>query len=275
MKPAPFAYERPAGLTEALEYLRDDADTAVIAGGQSLLPMLNLRVAAAGRLVDISHIPGLDAIIECPDHLRIGALVTHAKLEDGGAPGLTGARLARTAASIAYRAVRNLGTLGGSLALADPAADWPACLLALDATVLVVSATTERRIPIDAFLVDAYETSLAHGELVVAVEIPLPPPAGWGSAKIARKRGAFADSLAFAALGKTAGSTRIALGGGTTRAHLMANTAALLDASPEAGVAALSTAINADLDGCEDGADAYRRRCHIHTLLTAIAEARQ
>jgi len=275
MKPAPFAYLRPSGLPEALDAL--GGDVAVLAGGQSLLPMLNLRVAAAERLVDISHLPGLDAIDERPDHLRIGALVTHARLEDGGAPGPVGARLARAAGQIAYRAVRNLGTLGGSLALADPAADWPACLLALDAIVLTASAASERRIPIDAFLVDAYETALAPGELIVAVEIPLPPAAGWGSAKVARKRGAFADSLAFAALG--AGGARIALGGTSTRARLMTRTAAVLEADPDAGEAALREAIEADLDGLEvprgDGSDAWRWRCHVHTLLTAIAEARQ
>jgi len=274
VKPSPFAYLRPAGLTEALECLRVD-DDAVLAGGQSLLPMLNLRVAAAERLVDISHIPGLDEIVERPDHLRIGSLVTHAKLEDGCAPGLTGARLARTAAGIAYRAVRNLGTVGGSLALADPAADWPACLLALDATVLAMSASKDRRIPIDAFLIDAYETALEPGELIVAVEVPLPAPVGWGSTKIARKRGALADSLAFAALGAASGSARIALGGGTSRARLMKKTAATLDARPEVEEATLRAAIEADLDDFEDDANAYRRRCHIHTVLTAIAEARQ
>lgn len=276
MKPAAFDYLRPAGLAEALDALQAGEDVAVLAGGQSLLPMLNLRVAAAERIVDISHLPGLDGIEARPDHLRIGALVTHAQLEDGAAPGPVGAWLARAGGQIAYRAVRNLGTLGGSLALADPAADWPACLLALDATVLTASAATGRRIPVDAFLIDAYETALEPGELIVAVEIPLPPPAGWGSAKIARKRGAFADSLAFAALGTADGKARVALGGTASRARLMTRTAATLDAAPRAGEAELRAAIEADLDALDDDdGGAYRRRCHGHTLLTAIAEARQ
>jgi len=275
MKPAPFTYVRPADLTEALGLLRDDEDAMILAGGQSLLPMLNLRVTAAEGIIDISHLPGLGEIVQRGDHLRIGALVTHAQLEDGAAPGPAGARLAQVAAGIAYRAIRNMGTVGGSLALADPAADWPACFLALDATVVVVSASGDRRIPIDAFLVDAYETTLQPGELVAAVDIPLPPPTGWGRAKIARKRGAFADSLAFAAIGGAAGGTRIALGGTNSRACLMQRTAAILDATPDAGTSELRPAIEADLDDLSEELSAYRRRCHLHTVLSAIAEARQ
>lgn len=274
MKPAPFDYARPVDMAQALARLRDDAEAMVLSGGQSLLPMLNLRVAAADSLVDISHLPGLDTVEDAGNHLRIGALVTHARIEDGCAPGVTGARLAIMAAGIAYRAVRNLGTVGGSLALADPAADWPACFLALDATVVLVSADGERRLPIDEFLVDAYETALEPGEIVAAVEVPLPPPAGWGRAKIARKRGAFGDSLAFAALGTAAGGARIALGGTESRARLMRAVGALLDTTPDADLAAVRAAIEADLDAMDDDASPYRRRCHSHTLFSAIAEAR-
>ena len=139
MKPAPFDYIRPKSVAEASVALgRRGATTAAIAGGQSLLPMLSLRVALTDLLVDISRLDDLKVVTETPDSLWLGALTTHATIEDGKVPDIFDGLMRRVAGQISYRAVRNHGTIGGSVALADPAADWPACLIALDASVRVV-----------------------------------------------------------------------------------------------------------------------------------------
>ena len=117
---------------------RRGANTAAIAGGQSLMPMLNLRVALIDLLVDISRLDDLKAVTETPDSVWLGALTTHAAIEDGKTPDIFNGLMRRIAGQISYRAVRNHGTIGGSVALADPAADWPCCLIALDATCAIV-----------------------------------------------------------------------------------------------------------------------------------------
>ena len=117
---------------------RRGANTAAIAGGQSLLPMLNLRVALIDLLVDISRLDDLKTVTETPDSVWLGALTTHAAIEDGKTPDIFDGLMRRVAGQISYRAVRNHGTIGGSVALADPAADWPCLLIALDATLRIV-----------------------------------------------------------------------------------------------------------------------------------------
>ena len=139
MKAAPFEYIRPKSVAEASVALgRRGATTAAIAGGQSLVPMLSLRVALIDLLVDISRLDDLKVVTETPDSLWLGALTTHAAIEDGKIPDIFNGLMRRVAGQISYRAVRNHGTIGGSVALADPAADWPCCLIALDASVRIV-----------------------------------------------------------------------------------------------------------------------------------------
>jgi carbon-monoxide dehydrogenase medium subunit len=139
MKSAPFEYIRPKTVAEASVALgRRGANTAAIAGGQSLMPMLSLRIALIDLLVDISRLDELKVVTETPDSLWLGALTTHAAIEDGKTPDIFNGLMRRIAGQISYRAVRNHGTIGGSVALADPAADWPCCLVALDASVRVV-----------------------------------------------------------------------------------------------------------------------------------------
>src|SRR5262245_63464540 len=130
MKPVAFDYERPASIPEALQVLAGHAEAKLLAGGQTLGPMLNLRLAQPALLVDITRIPELAAVAEDAEAVTIGATVTHAAIEDGRVPDPTGGFLARVARGIAYRAVRTRGTIGGSLAHADPAADWLSCLAA-------------------------------------------------------------------------------------------------------------------------------------------------
>lgn len=274
MKPAPFDYLRPASLAEAAAILKSEPEAAILAGGQSLTPMLNLRVASAEQLVDITRLTELREIAETADYVAFGALTTHAAIEDRLTPDPSNGLMPRVAAKIAYRAVRNLGTLGGSLSLADPSADWPACLLALDAAAIVVSTARERRIALDDFLVDAYETALQPGEILARVEVPKIGAARWGVDKVARKSGAFADSLAIAVL-RDGAPARIALTGLGSRARLLSRTAAGLDAAPQAPIEDLRAVIAEEVADLHEDATPYQLRCHVSTVMSAVSEARR
>jgi carbon-monoxide dehydrogenase medium subunit len=197
MKPAPFELARPASLPEAAATLARHAGGArLLAGGQSLGPMLNLRLVRPAMLVSIAHLPELGAVSESADAVTIGAGVTHAAIADGRTPDINGI-LARIAQGIAYRAVRNLGTIGGSLCHADPAADWLTTLTALGASILTWSEAGGRSIPLAQFVTGAFRTALAPAEIVQAVRIPQPSPqARWGYYKACRKPGEFAHAMA-------------------------------------------------------------------------------
>src|SRR5262245_39615736 len=200
MKPVAFKYARPASIPEALQMLAAQPDAKVLAGGQTLGPMLNLRLAQPALLVDIARIPELAAVGEDGDAVSIGATVTHAAIEDGRVPDPTGGFLARVARGIAYRAVRTRGTIGGSLAHADPAADWLSCLAALGAEVALAGPGGTRRVALTSFVRGALETELADTELLTAVRIPrFSREARFGFRKICRKVGEFADAIGVAA----------------------------------------------------------------------------
>jgi aerobic carbon-monoxide dehydrogenase medium subunit len=197
MKPAAFDYVRPTSVAEALSVLNSTSGAKVLAGGQTLGPMLNLRLAQPQVLVDITRIPELAAVSGDSDAVTIGATVTHAAIEDGRVPDPTGGFLARVARGIAYRAVRTRGTIGGSLAHADPSADWLACLMALGAEAVIASAGGRRRALLSTFVRGAMETELAPGELLTAVRIPrFAREARFGFHKICRKTGEFAEAMA-------------------------------------------------------------------------------
>jgi carbon-monoxide dehydrogenase medium subunit len=197
MKPAPFELSCPTSLAAAAATLaRHGGDARIIAGGQSLGPMLNLRLVRPAMLVAIAHLPELCAVEDGADAVTIGAGVTHAAIADGRTPDIGGI-LARIAQGIAYRAVRNLGTIGGSLCHADPAADWLCTLTALGASVLTWSEAGGRSIPLGQFVTGAFRTVLAPGEIVQAVRVPRPSPdARWGYYKACRKPGEFAHAMA-------------------------------------------------------------------------------
>ncbi len=197
MKAPSFDYVAPATVTAALDALRAGAgDARILAGGQSLTPLLNLRLAAPGCLIDIGRIDALRRIEDRGDHTAIGAMVTHAMIEDARTPLGDGGMLAHVAPSIAYRAVRNRGTVGGSLAHADPSADWPSVLLALGARAEATSDSGRREIALDAFLAGAFTTALLPGELLTAILLPkLSAAARWGYYKICRKAGEFPEAI--------------------------------------------------------------------------------
>ncbi len=277
MKPAQIQHFIHATDTaDASTILAAGAGAAVaIAGGQSLVPMLALRLAPAETLVHLGRITALKAITPLPDGgLHIGAAVTHAEIEDGRLGDSTAAKLMRRiAGNIAYRAVRNHGTIGGSVALADPAADWPACLLALGSSVRITGPAGERVEPIDRFLRGAYTTSLQPGEIITAIDVPaLQANARTGWQKVVRKSGAFAMSIGCVII-RPMQSVAVVLGGTSTRPIAMPETATLVLRSLDASEEKLRKAIAGDLAAGSAEADDYQRRLHTATLLKSIREA--
>lgn len=270
MRPPPLTYRRPATLGEAIAVLRADDMTTPVSGGQSLVVMLSLRVGAAQSLVDVSRLPELRLVEQRGDMLHLGAATRHAMIEDGLVPDVSRGMMAHVASGIAYRAVRNMGTLGGSLALADAAADWPVCLMALEAVVLTSGA---RRIAMRDFIQGPYATALEPGEILQAVEIPVLPDAGrWGFVKLARKQGAFADSLC-AAVQRPGHTPCIVLGATAQGAALLPELGeSVRQGSAGADLQAAVTRAVAAVDG---DSDSYRLRCHVATVQRAIERMRQ
>lgn len=194
MIPEKFEYFAPKSVAEAVGLLSTHGmEAKPLAGGHSLIPLMKLRLAAPRYVVDLNGISGLDYIQESGDVLRIGALARHADLE---ASDLIRARyplLAETARVIADPLVRNMGTIGGALAHADPAGDWGAAMLAARATVVATGSRGERTLSVDDFLVDTFTTALEPDEILIEIRIPKPPARSGGAyLKLERKVGDFA-----------------------------------------------------------------------------------
>jgi carbon-monoxide dehydrogenase medium subunit len=229
MKPAPFDYVAADDLADAAALVAGGAGKP-LAGGQSLGPMLNLRLARPASLVDVSALPALRAVEEVEGAVRLGAAITHAEIEDGEVPDPTGGWLRAAAANIAHRAVRNRGTLGGSLAHADPAADWVIVMTGLCASVLIEGADGRRRVALEDFVTGPFATALDDGELLVAVEVPRPGAgARWGYWKFARQVGEFAKASAAVLLDREAGRLRCAVGALGRQPLLLEEPEALLE----------------------------------------------
>ena len=222
MKAPAFDYRRPRSLDAVFALLAEYGDEArLLAGGQTLLATLNLRLSEPALLIDLNEIEALKGVSLQGSTLRIGALVTHSEIEASTVVSRHAPLLSMAVPHIAHRAIRNLGTWGGSIAYADPAAEWPACLAALDGVVVVQGIRGERRIDARDFFVDLYTTALAEGELITACEVPLLGPDGvFAFDELARRHGDYAIvGLALAARGDTASlrDVRLAfLGIGTT-----------------------------------------------------------
>ena len=278
MKSAPFEYMRPKSVAEASVALgRRNATTAAIAGGQSLIPMLNLRVALIDLLVDISRLDDLKVVTKTPDSLWLGALTTHAAIEDGKVPDIFNGLLRRVAGQISYRAVRNYGTIGGSVAFADPAADWPCCLIALDASLRIVGRNGVRIEKVADFIHNSFTTTLTAGDIIMGFDIPAPKALlRWGFAKVARKSGAFAHSIALVAAEGKDGPATVVLGAAGPRPLALAITAKQL-ADTASSEEQLRAAIAADLAAHfkgPDSLDAYQIRMHRANILHAIRDMR-
>jgi carbon-monoxide dehydrogenase medium subunit len=197
MKPAKFDYEKPRDVAAALALLAQaNGEAKVVAGAQSLGPMLNLRLAQPSLLVDVRGLPELREVRDETDHVFIGACTTHADIEDGRVPDPTRGFLRKVARGIAYRAVRNRGTVGGSLAHADPAADWVSAMAVLDAGIVLRGPDGERVVPASQFVLGIMSTAMGEGEILAGVRVPkLSSKARWSYWKYCRKTGEFAEAI--------------------------------------------------------------------------------
>ncbi len=208
MKPAPFRYARPRHLADAVGLLAaGDHDVKILAGGQSLVPMLNLRLVRPAVLVDLNGVPGLDGITATPaGGLAIGTLVRHSALAETPLVILRAPLLAEAARHVGHAAIRHRGTLGGSLAHADPAAELPAALVALDAEFVLHGPRGDRTVAASRFFLGLMTTALAPDEILTEIRIP-PQGPGWGFAEVVRRAGDFALAGVAAHLGRPSGSS--------------------------------------------------------------------
>lgn len=267
MKAPAFAYAKPASLTEAFELLRN-SNAKILAGGQSLIPSLNLRLSSPELLVDITGLPGLSEIRVSNGFVKIGALVTHTRIEQSAEIKKHVPLLAQAVLHVAHRAIRNRGTLGGSLALADPAAEYPACAVALGATLIVSGKNGERRIKAEQFFKSLFETDLKPGEVLIAAEFPMAQE-GERSVflELARRQGDYA--VVGIALRKTKSDLKIAfLNAGAT--PVLAKHAA---AAAKTSVAAAKEALARDLDPPADLYHSPAAKLHLARVLLARALA--
>jgi CO/xanthine dehydrogenase FAD-binding subunit len=271
VKPAPFEYTRARSLDEALGALAGDAEAKVLAGGQSLVPMMNMRLARPSRLIDINSIAELAGVVPASDGgLVIGALTRHTELLTSPLVRERSPLLAAATAHVGHRAIRNRGTLGGSLAHADPAAELPAAVLALGATLTVAGPRGRRQIAADDFFLGPFATAMAADEIFIEVAVPLPRGASWGFAEVARRAGDFAIAGVCGVLGGPGPERLVAFGADDRPIRLSESETLLHDASaltPEVAAAAARAAARcgSPVDDVHSSAD-YRH--HLVGVLT-------
>jgi aerobic carbon-monoxide dehydrogenase medium subunit len=237
MKAAAFDYVKPTSLDAVLALLRDHGDDArLLAGGQTLLATLNMRLSEPQLVIDITGLDALRGISVQGPCLRIGALTTHTDIEQSALVARHAPLLGAAAPHIAHRAIRNRGTWGGSIAYADPAAEWPTCLLALGGSVIARGPQGERRIAADDFFTGLYSTALDPLEVLVACDIPLAGTEHWfGFSELARRHGDYAI-VGLAATARREGASlqqpRLVLLGVDATPVRARQTEALLDGQP-------------------------------------------
>jgi carbon-monoxide dehydrogenase medium subunit len=278
VKPAPFDYVRPHTIAEALVAVSDGSTGArILAGGQSLLPMLNLRLSSATLLVDIRQISDLRQAVDSGDTVTFGACVTHGEIEDGVVPDPTMGMMRYVAKHLAYRAVRNRGTIGGSVALADPSADWLTALHSLGATYRVAGSAGERTIAAEKMFGGPYTTALASSDILTAIVVPrLTRNARWGYYKVIRKAGEYPVTIASAVIDPGRGYCSVVLGGNDREPLPLKRTA---DVLPEmhrwsADVeSSLRTAIRADFAAADRGETFYQTKLAETAVLRAATRA--
>jgi len=275
VKPAAFEYVRPARFDQAVDALAkataEGRDAQVLAGGQSLLAMMNLRVSSPDLLIDISRLEELRSVTDEGDAIRVGACVTHAAIEDGLAPDPSLGLMRKVAAGLAYRAVRTKGTLGGSLALSDPAADWVTLMQAMDATVVLAGPAGRREIAATTFTTGLYETIRGRDEIIECVHVPkLGGSARWGYAKFSRKTGAFAISIAAAVVDPVRRYARIVLG--TAERPPIVLKQASQELRGGGGPQSICLAADHDLGMLADGLDDYQRSVHGAMISRAVSQ---
>ena len=276
MKAAPFAYERPSNLKAAVALMAETNGAAkIMAGGQSLGPMLNLRLVQPDMIIDITGLSELKQADRDGGELVIGACVTHGDIEDGRVPDVTRQAMQRVAGGIAYRAVRNRGTIGGSLSHADPAADWVSALPALGAKVRLRGHSGYRDIAVEDFMTGALESALQANELVESVRIPaMPASARWAYVKACRKPGEFAHAIAAVLIDPDAATARVVLGAIEAPPVVLRDASSLFGGRITGNFRREFVPIAADALLLKAGvANAADRHIHVAILRRAIEEA--
>lgn len=276
MKPAPFDYAKPSSVEEVFDLLdRYGDDARLLAGGQSLLPSLNMRLSAPAFLIDITGQDALRGIGIDDGVLRIGALTTFAELKASAEVARAAPMLSQAIPWIAHPAIRNRGTVGGSLAHADPAAELPACMLALDAQLEIAAKSGRRRVPVADFFRGLFETDLKPGEMLTAIEVPV-IGANYrsGFSEFSRRSGDFAISgLAAHARfdGEVLRDVRLAYCGVDTRPIRARLAERVLEGRPfdSAALAEAKTALAKDLDPPDDLQASGQMKLHLSQVLAA------
>ncbi|MCV9994299.1 xanthine dehydrogenase family protein subunit M [Paeniglutamicibacter sp. ZC-3] len=249
MKPAPFEFTAATSLAEALEVLhQSEGDGKVISGGQSLMPVLAMRLSRPSLLVDINRVPGLD-YFNCEDGiLHIGGLVRHCELVEQQKVPL----LAEAAKWIGHAAIRSRGTFGGSIAHADSSAELPVVATALEATLVIAGPGGEREVPAAEFFVGALDTCLEADEILIGARMPV--PGNWGFAELSRRHGDF--GMVSVVVAEVQGQWRIAVGGVSGTAHRPQEAEAVLNGG-ELSAARLDEASRAVTAGLEFSTDIH------------------
>lgn len=274
MKSAAFDYVRAGSVADAVARLAADPfGTKLIAGGQSLLPALNFRLSAPALLVDIGRLPELAGITVTDTALRIGAACTHANLLTAPEIACHAPLIAEALANVAHPAIRSRGTIGGSIANADPAAELPAVMLALEATMIIEGAAGSRRIMATDFFTGMFETALAADEILIAVEIPL-RDRRWGFAELARRHGDYA--IVGIAATTTADTTRLGFFAVGPTAQIASRASAALSTGrfDRDRIEAACAALTEDLPQHDDPEASAAMRLHLAgVLLRRVARA--
>lgn len=268
MKAAAFDFERPTQTADAVALLSASAGMGKpVAGCQSLGPMMNMRLAQPELLVDVRGIPELLRCEDDADAVTLGAAVTHAAIEDGLVPDPTRGLLATVAAGIAYRAVRNRGTLGGSLAHADPAADWINVMPLLDARYRVRGPAGLREVACNDWMLGTFTTALAEDEILQSVHVArLSASARWSYYKFNRKPGEFAEAIAGFVDDAERGVCRAVIGALDGPPHLIVHARPLLDELRSGGLGSLG---RAELQEAGLAPGSYEYRVHAVALSRA------
>jgi aerobic carbon-monoxide dehydrogenase medium subunit len=275
MKAPPFDYVRPSSLEDAVRQLAAfnsaGKSAQLMAGGQSMLAMMNLRLSSPDTVIDIAGLEALRGAEISEAGTRFGACVTHAAIEDGRFADPSAGLMTRVAAMIAYRAVRNKGTIGGSLALSDPAGDWVTVMPALDGQIHLVGPAGPRTVAAADFTTGVYETARDPDEILESIEVPRLSRSGrWGFSRFARKAGDFAISIAAAVIDPERDYGRIVLGGLDGPPAVLAQASEALKQRAEHEE--IRTAAAADLAEAGYAFDRYRSSVHAAMIGRAVSQ---
>jgi len=276
VKPVNFDYARPGDVSAVLDLLKDDTRLVkLIAGGQSLGPMLNMRLVQPDLVVDLTGVAELKGVDDRKDEIVVGACITHADIEDYRVPDVTHDALPTVARGIAYRAVRNRGTMGGSLTHADPSADWVSMLSAIGAKVTLRGPSGSRTLPVEDYMIGALEADLAHGEMLVSISIPkLSARARWGYYKSCRKTGEFAHAIGAFVIDPERQVSRAVFGATESRPIVVTDARQLLgDLNKELSSSAFDAKAADAMIEAAGMVDAIDRKIHVVALRRAIEQA--